>query len=397
MKILFVCGAGYVYGKEIITLSLIEGLRERGHDVRCAISSWSDGEFAKRLEARSIPFVRLPLGFISKRMTRSALRMTIDTLDKTPGLWLGYRRFLKEFQPDVVVHSTLHHIFHVWPLLNPRNTFFHVHDPFAPTNFYRRLFRFLSLRLRAFIGVSRYIEQSIVDLGIPPEKVFSVLNGVTPEASIGVGGDLSDNDLSSNASGYVNSSNGKAAAVKIGIVGQVGEWKGHDDFVESLKGLKTARLPFSAVIYGEGAGEYVAALKRKIEDYQLTEQVRWAGFVKSPKEIFSNMDICVVPSRSQDPCPTVAIETAHFGVPVIATRRGGLPEIVQDGKTGYLVDAESPEQLADKLKLLIQDKDLRERMAREAKSYGSEYLTRERMAEQMEAAFIKATGFNAND
>lgn len=392
MKILFVCGAGYVYGKEIITLSLIEGLRERGHDVRCAISSWSDGEFAKRLKASSIPFVLLPLGFISKVMTRSALRMTIDTLDKTPGLWLGYRRYLKEFEPDVVVHSTLHHIFHVWPFLNPRNTFFHVHDPFAPTRFYRRLFRFLNVRLRAFIGVSRYIEQSIVDLGIPPEKVFSVLNGVTPPASFDVDG-ASSGDASSRA----HSSNGKAATIKIGIVGQVGEWKGHDDFVESLKGLKTARLPFSAVIYGEGAGEYVAALKRKIEDYQLTEQVRWAGFVKSPGEIFSNMDICVVPSRSQDPCPTVAIETAHFGIPVIATRRGGLPEIVQDGKTGYLVDAESPEQLADKLKLLIQDADLRKRMAREAKSYGSEYLTRERMAEQMEAAFIKAVNHKENN
>jgi glycosyltransferase involved in cell wall biosynthesis len=387
VKILFVCGAGYVYGKEIITLSLMQGLRERGHDVRCAISTWSDGEYAKRLKASSIPFVRLPLGFISKTLTRSAMRMTVDTLDKTPGLWLGYRRYLKEFQPDAVVHSTLHHVFHVWPLLNPKNTFFHIHDPFAPTKFYRRLFRFLSRRLRAFIGVSRYIEQSIVDLGIPPEKVFSVLNGMTPQESIEGSGSPAQSAINTPAS-----SNGKAATVKIGIVGQVVEWKGHDDFVESLQGLKKAELPFSATIFGEGPDEYIAALKKKIDGYQLTGQVRWAGFVKSPREIFSNMDICVVPSRSQDPCPTVAIETAHFGIPVVATRRGGLPEIVQDGKTGYLVDAESPEQLVEKLKLLIENADLRQRMAREAKSYGSEHLTRERMAKQMEAALMKAIG-----
>src|SRR5689334_9801408 len=92
VKILFVCGAGYVYGKEIITLSLMQGLRERGHDVRCLISTWSDGEYAKRLRASSIPYYKLPLGFISKTLTRSAMRMTVDTLDKTPGLWLGYRR-----------------------------------------------------------------------------------------------------------------------------------------------------------------------------------------------------------------------------------------------------------------------------------------------------------------
>jgi glycosyltransferase involved in cell wall biosynthesis len=319
------------------------------------------------------------------------MRMTVDTLSKSPRLWLGYRRHLKEFQPDVVVHSTLHHIFHLWPLLNPRNTFFHVHDPFAPTAFYRRLFRFLSLRVRAFIGVSRYIEHSIVALGVRPEKVFSVLNGVTPQEAGEENGELSGINANSG-----KSANGNTAPVRVGIVGQIGEWKGHDDFVESLKGLKKEQLPFSVTIFGEGQQDYVAALKQKIEDYQLTNEVRWAGFVKSPREIFGQLDICVVPSRSQDPCPTVAIETAHFGIPIIATRRGGLPEIVQDGKTGYLVDAESPDQLAEKLKLLIQNRELRQQMAREAKSYGSAHLTSERMAEQMEAAFVKAIGPKAD-
>jgi glycosyltransferase involved in cell wall biosynthesis len=392
VKILFVCGAGLVYGKEIITLSLAEGLRERGHDVRCAISIWSsDGKYAEKLQGSSIPFVRLPLGFISKTMTRRALGMTFETLCQTPGLWLGYRRYLKEFQPDVVVHSTLHHVFHVWPLLNPRNTFFHVHDPFAQTKFYRRLFRLLSMRLRAFIGVSRYIEQSIINLGIAPEKVFSVLNGVTPESGVENG------NPSRSRAELSNKSNGNGAPVKIGIVGQIGEWKGHDDFVESLKGLKKADLSFSAMIIGEGHPAYIAALKEKIEGYQLTEQVRWVAPLKTPREIFSKIDICVVPSRSQDPCPTVAIETAHFGVPIVATRRGGLPEIVQDGRTGYLVDAESPAQLAEKLKLLIQDIELRQQMSREAQSYGATYLTRERMAEQMEAVFMKTIGLKANN
>lgn len=384
MKILFVCGAGFVYGKEIITLSLMEGLRERGHDVRCIISSWAHDDFDRRLEAKSIEFETLPLGFISKTLRPEAMRMTLDTLGHSPQLWLGYRRYLKEFQPDAVVHSTLHHIFHLWPMLDASNTFFHVHDPFAPSRFYRGLFRLLSRRVRGFIGVSRYIERSIVALGVPPSKVYSVLNGITPAES----GSPEDN-------GHMiaeKSSNGKNHAPSIGIVGQVAQWKGHDDFIESLKRLQQAELPFSATIYGEGQSDYVAALKRRIEDYQLSERVRWAGFVKSPAEIFRSLDICVVPSRSQDPCPTVAIETAHFGIPVVATRRGGLPEIVQDGQTGYLVDAEAPEQLAEKLKLLIQNSELRQEMARAARRYSSEHLTSERMAEQMEAQLMKAIG-----
>jgi glycosyltransferase involved in cell wall biosynthesis len=388
VKILFVCGGGFVYGKEIITLSLMQGLRERGHDVRCIISSWAHDDYDRRLAAEAIPFISLPLGFISKTLTAPAMRMTVDTLSKSPKLWLGYRRHLKDFQPDAVVHSTLHHIYHVWPLLDARNTFFHVHDPFAPTAFYRRLFRFLSLRVRAFIGVSRYIEQSIVDLGVAPEKVFSVLNGITPPLSREANG----NAAKLNLSPPEREANEEGAPVRVGIVGQIGEWKGHDDFVEALRELKRAGLSFSVLIFGEGQPEYVAALKRKIDDYQLTQEVRWPGFVKNPAEIFSSMDICVVPSRSQDPCPTVAIETTHFGIPVIATRRGGLPEIVQDNSTGYLVDAESPSQLADKLKLLIQDAGLRQRMSRAAKAYGSEHLSSERMAAQMEAALMKAVG-----
>lgn len=388
MKILFVCGAGQVYGKEIVTLSLMQGLRARGHSVRCIISSWARDDFDRRLEAQGIPFIKLPLGFLSRTWSPPAVRMTADTLSKSPRLWRGYRRCLKEFQPDVVVHSTLHHVCHLWPLLNPRNTFFHVHDPFAPTKFYRRLFRLLSLRVRGFIGVSRYIEQAIIDLGVPPAKVSSVLNGLTPPVNGQAAGQLSHNGS--------DPPSGDAAPVRIGIVGQIGEWKGHDDFVEALKGLKAAGLPFSAVIFGAGAAEYITALKEKIAHYQLTVQVRWAGFVKNPGEIFPQMDICVVPSRSQDPCPTVAIETAHFGVPVVATRRGGLPELVRDGETGYLVEAAAPAELAAKLKLLIQHTALRRQMAAAAKAYGAAHLTGERMAAQMEATLLQAIGAQAS-
>lgn len=83
----------------------------------------------------------------------------------------------------------------------------------------------------------------------------------------------------------------------------------------------------------------------------------------------------------------VAAEAAHFGVPVVATRRGGLPEIVQDGQTGYLVDAESPHQLASKLRALIEDKALRQRMGDAARQHALQEFTQARMAEQVEAIF----------
>ena len=85
----------------------------------------------------------------------------------------------------------------------------------------------------------------------------------------------------------------------------------------------------------------------------------------------------------------VAAEAAYFGIPVIATRRGGLPEIVQDGETGYLVDAESPMQIAEKLKLLIEDTDLRDKMGQTAHNYALQHFSQERMVQEMENIFLK--------
>jgi glycosyltransferase involved in cell wall biosynthesis len=385
VKILFICGGGIVSGKEIITLSLMDGLRARGHEVRCVTSTWGAGEFAERLNAGQTPFIKLPLGFISKTLSLSAIRMTLHQMLKMPRLWLGYKSYLREFKPDVVVQTNFHHAFLLWPLMEARNTIFHVHDPVSQTGFYRRLFKFLNRKLCAFVGVSDFIRDMIIQLGVPPEKVFSVRNGIDIKGI--------EEKIDERAEVIAGKRQGQTTgAVKIGIVGQVGEWKGHDDFVEALAGLRKDAFSFHGVIYGNGDASYIKSLKEKIDDYKLSEHVEWAGFVNDAKRIFSATDICIVPSRSQDPCPTVAIEAAHFGVPLIATRQGGLPELVLDGETGYLVDARSPEQITEKLRLLIQDSALRRRMSRAARVYGLRHLTRERMVREMETIFARSCG-----
>jgi glycosyltransferase involved in cell wall biosynthesis len=382
VKILFVCGGGIVSGKEIITLSLIDGLRERGHEIRCVTSTWGTSEFTERLKTAGTPFRKLPLGFISKTLNWPAVGMTLHQMLKLPRLWRGYKSCLNEFKPDVVVQTNFHHAFLLWPLMDARNTVFHVHDPVSQTAFYRKLFKFLDRRLCAFVGVSDFIRNMIVRLGVPEGKVFSVRNGIDIK---GIEEDGCERASKTSESGKHEGANN--GSVKIGIVGQIGEWKGHDDFIEALAGLKQSEFSFYGIIYGSGDADYIKLLKEKIDDYKLTQHVRWAGFVGDAKQIFSVTDICIVPSRSQDPCPTVAIEAAHFGVPLIATRRGGLPELVLDGETGYLVDACSPEQITEKLKLLIEDAVLRQKMSEAARTHGLLHLTRERMVREMETIF----------
>lgn len=380
MKILFICGAGTVSGREIATLNLIEGLRRRGHDVRCVASTWGNGQLVLRLKSQGIKHISLPLGFISKTLSWSALWMTLDQLRRVPQLWLGFRRYRQEFEPDIVVQTNFHHVFLLWPLLNPSNTFFHVHDGFPTRNFYRKLSRFLNRRLCAFIAVSQYIAESLVRLGVPPDKVCYVHNGVAID-------ELGPPDTSSSV---LNRSDGAAAPVVIGIVGQIGEWKGHDDLIAALGELRKAEPRFACTIFGSGEPEYVCQLKERIEQQELTTKISHAGFIDKARDIYQNIDICVVPSRFQEPFGMVAAEAAYFGVPVVATRRGGLPEIVVDGVTGYLVDAEAPLQLMEKLRLLVQNQALREQLGGAARAHAQRHFTREQMAARMEAIFSRA-------
>ena len=363
MRILFVCGGGVIYGKETTTLSTMEGLRARGHEIRCITSTWGDA-FAKRLDALSIPYTRAPLGFISKRLRWDTLYMTFAQLLRLPELWRVYRRTVKEFNPDFIIHSNFHHILLLWPLLDPKKTLFRVHDYFEPKPLYRLVIQFLNLRLRAFIGVSNFIRNSILQLGIPDVKVFSVLNGISIDGR--------------------NHKQTPSQPVTVGMVGQIGEWKGHSDLLEALKILKSSGVSFDCIIFGEGEPKYVDVLKQQIYQYGLEKSIRWMGYVEDKRIIFSKIDLCVIPSRCHESFGMVAAEATSFGVPVIAAKTGGLPEIILEGETGYLIDPASPHEIAEKLRLLIENPDLRQRMGDTARTHAARSLSRERMVQEME-------------
>lgn len=387
MRVLVVCGAGYVYGKEFVTLSLMKGLRDRGHEVRCLTTTWGDGNFPKLLEKIAIPYTKLPLGFISKTLSWSAVWMTLDQIRKIPLLWLGYWKTIKTFKPDIVVHSNFQHIFLLWPLLGGKINVFHVHDFFSPTKFYRCILRILELRLYLFVGVSKFIAESLVSLGIPKQKVKYILNGIP----------LEGDQVTARSYDVVPADNPSLGnPISIGIVGQVGKWKGHDDLIEALRLLKEKGSPFVCKIFGNGDLAYAGVLQKKIENYDLANRVRWMGFVDKGEAIYPTIDVCVTPSRAFEAFGMVAAEASFYGIPTVASRNGGLREVVQDNYTGYLVDAGSPEQLADKLQLLIRSPEMRRNMGSAARSFAVKNLTSKRMVEEMEKLFEKVIASKAS-
>ena len=82
-------------------------------------------------------------------------------------------------------------------------------------------------------------------------------------------------------------------------------------------------------------------------------RVQWLGWVKSPRSFLRTLDLLVVPSSEFDPFPTVLLEAGLSGVPALAARVGGVPEIVADGQTGWLFEADKVEPAAQILSRLM--------------------------------------------
>jgi colanic acid/amylovoran biosynthesis glycosyltransferase len=153
------------------------------------------------------------------------------------------------------------------------------------------------------------------------------------------------------------------------MVGRFTEKKGHvyalRAFARVIASGREARLTFV------GDGRLEAQCRRLVHEYGLQEHVRFAGVLRPPEvaECVRTSDVALVPSvvaRNQDRegSPTVAKEASACGVPVIGTYHAGIPEIVEDGKTGLLVPERHVEALAEALTRLLDDPDLRREMGR---------------------------------
>ena len=115
------------------------------------------------------------------------------------------------------------------------------------------------------------------------------------------------------------------------------------------------------VIVGDGV------LRSTIETYSenlgIRDQVIFTGWRRDLPRIYADLDALVISSNNEG-TPVSVIEAMASGCPVVATRVGGLPDIVQNGETGYLVPAKQPQALATAILKLIADPQRAEQMGR---------------------------------
>ena len=160
----------------------------------------------------------------------------------------------------------------------------------------------------------------------------------------------------------------RAEGDKIISLGRLHRVKGLEYLIEAVRGIENCP---EVLIAGSGPEE--AGLRQMAKGLN----IRFLGRVLKTRDVFTQGRFYVLPSLSEG-LPQAALEAMSYGLPVIATRVGGVPEIIDHGRTGFLVEPGDPAALRKHMEKLIHDPDLNAAMSRhcleEARKYSWENI-----------------------
>lgn len=176
--------------------------------------------------------------------------------------------------------------------------------------------------------------------------------------------------------------------IKIILIGRIRpQIKGHDYVLDALGYLSPeVRNALQVIFVGSPVPSMESDLTRlqeRIKSEGLENVVEIHGFTTEIASYYEDADICLVPSVRADPFPTTVLEGMSAGLPVIGTDIGGIPEMIEDGVTGFTVPPDRPEIFADRLERLISDEALRTKMGKK----GLERFNREFSLDSFEGRF----------
>lgn len=222
-------------------------------------------------------------------------------------------------------------------------------------------FGVLSRHYKKVLTVSNVIRNNLLEQGFRNDVVQNVYDGIDDDAY--------RRRVKKNREDILSEFNIDEGDHIIGLVGNIREWKGQEFLVESLRILERELSNFVCLFIGDTAknfsddNAYQKRLLQKIDDYGLSKKIIFTGFRDDVPDLCNALDIQVNASIRPDPFPHVILEAMALGKAVVATDLGGAKESVDDGKSGFLVSSESERQLAEKIKRLLTDNNLRNNMA----------------------------------
>ena len=326
--VLLLQDTGKVYGAERATLDLAAGLRAAGEEVTVLLIEETRlgagaSDLRDALRERGLSVAAVP---VAGRLSHALVR--------------AVRAALRERRADVL-HTTgykadLHGSWAAgwgrrWPVVST------VHGWLFRADLKEQFYGWLNLqalrRCTRVIALSRHYEAMLAARGVPRGKLVRIPSGLDP------------------ATCPPGPWPAEGTPFTIGLAGRLSEEKNHDLFLRAARRALDggARLRFLLA----GDGPLRATLAGRIAELGLTGDVEAPGFL--PRESFlSRVHAVALCSRIEN-LPYSILEAIAWSRPVLATRVGGLPDLVEDGVTGWLVEGGDEAALAARMMALAQD------------------------------------------
>jgi glycosyltransferase involved in cell wall biosynthesis len=201
------------------------------------------------------------------------------------------------------------------------------------------------------VTISRGIAEVLLSEGLPAEKLSCVRSAVNVEAFQGA----CDHTRFRQSFGL------DEGALVMGVAAQLIPRKGHRYLLEAMPGLLADFPSLQLLVFGRGPLQ--GDLNEQIEKLQLQDHVNMAGFREDLPAILPCLDLLVHPALMEG-LGIALLQAASSGLPIVAVNAGGMPEAVEDGVNGRLVTPGSSADLADALRQLLSDEELRLRMGK---------------------------------
>jgi glycosyltransferase involved in cell wall biosynthesis len=339
---------------------LTEGLTRRGYDTTLVAGSLARGEdsMAFVANARGVEVVQIdelgreisPLRDLMAtirlaRLIRKERPQILHTHTAKAGtVGRVAARLAGSRKPPIVVHTFHGHVLRGY---------------FGPvrTLLFRLLERWLAAGTTALIAVSPQVRDDLVSLGVAPRERFVVIRlGIELDERV-----APEEDGRGESRRYLGIPGDRFA---VGWIGRMTAVKRTDDVLIAFKSLRDSGV--DAVLCMVGDGPDRLPLEQRAQELGVARDTVFLGYQEDVAPFYAAFDVLVLPSGNEG-TPVTVIEALAAERPVVATRVGGVPDVVRDGEDGFLVEAGATEDLADRLGRLARDPALRARMGKKGR------------------------------
>jgi glycosyltransferase involved in cell wall biosynthesis len=399
MKILFISSLYSPHiggGAEIILQRTAEGLQQRGSEVSVLVTGPDAGlsvDMVNQVKVYRAGLHNFFWHFSSQRPGRLA-RLGWHLRDRYNGAMRAYvKQVIKQQQPDVVVCQNLAgwsvsvwdeitaagvpivQVLHDMYLMCPSSNMFKkgrcCQQQCGTCQQFRKGHDVRSAQVSTVVGVSNYMLEKLQKHGYFKGSRGYVVHNASPYAQVrSAPARVLQIDLRMNK-----------APLRFGYMGTLSDQKGVRWLIEQFQ-----RLPFDATLQIAGRGQLddEARLKALVT----SPNISFVGYQK-PEVFYNQIDVAVVPSIWNEPFGLVAVEACAHSVPVVASRMGGLPEIIQDSLNGLLCSPSDPDSLGQAMLKLHQQPELLKRLSQQARVSVAALLSVDLMLDSYESIFAQ--------